>query len=126
MKNIQNYLILTLSIVLSASFHALAMEPIGEASASSELGGELEVSAQHQHILRARTQRLNSIFDNLNKQKKNPHLNEQQYIYIKKLQKNIRETLEIIQNMYFGIIPVNMNDINQKMEKIEQAIPSFY
>jgi response regulator RpfG family c-di-GMP phosphodiesterase len=127
MKNIQKYLMfnLALTIAFCTSLRILAMEPIGVSNTSSESGGELEISLQHKQILKSRSQRLNNIFANLNKQKENPDLSPQQHDYIKKLQKNIRETIEIIQNMYFGIIPVNMNAVNQRMEKIEQAVPYF-
>jgi len=125
MKNTKKYFNTTLLTVFCMSLRTFAMEPIGVSNTSSESGGELEISLQHKHILKSRSQRLNNIFANLNKQKENPDLSPQQYDYIKKLQKNIHETIEIIQNMYFGVIPVNMNAVNQRMEKIENAVPYF-
>ncbi len=136
MKHIKKYLTLALSVAFCASFQTFTMEkersrtskerfeeqitgtPDTSGEGMSDLLEEARIEKMNRQQLAARIKTAQSIAADLKEQLEDFEFTPKEHNEIKELQKYIQETIEKINAMLSGHIPINMKVINHRIETI--------
>jgi hypothetical protein len=129
-KNIQKYLILPLSTVLFVSFYIFAMETsqgIDNTSGHSmeeelkqmrgDISGEEEVDAITKQQLISYIERVKNINEGLNEKLSEDgfELSEEKYNRLKYVQEFAEQVMTMANDMYLGIIPIDLQSLNKNI-----------
>jgi hypothetical protein len=114
MKSIKTYLNLALSIAFCASFHAFAMEPMGESNMSNESG----IATKDKQTLERYIKRLQKMDNLMIAELKDPGTSDEKRKTLIQILNSVNETIITANNMVLGLIPVNTDFIIEKTKII--------